>query len=122
MFINLLKVMISAKEEPDASVPPAMDGLLKVHKRIIEVNESASARPNAGVTVTTRLLVAGSQVGSLIGRQGATVKSIQEASNCIIHVSGTGTCNDIISFSSLINDVELEYNIYSFVHIDLLAR
>ncbi|KAJ8646473.1 hypothetical protein MRB53_008221 [Persea americana] len=82
-------VMISAKEEPDAPVPPAMDGLLKVHKRIIDVNETASARPNAGVTVTTRLLVAGSQVGSLIGRQGATVKSIQEASNCIIHVSGT---------------------------------
>lgn len=93
-------MIISAKEEPDASVPPAMDGLLMVHKRVIDGldNETANARLNAGVTVSTRLLVAGSQAGSMIGKQGATVKSIQEAANCFVRVLRTGAYNDIISF------------------------
>ena len=28
--------MVSAKEEPEAPISPAMDGILKVHKQIIE--------------------------------------------------------------------------------------
>ena len=28
--------MVSEKEEPEAPISPAMDGILKVHKRIIE--------------------------------------------------------------------------------------
>ena len=28
--------MVSKKEEPEAPISPAMDGILKVHKRIIE--------------------------------------------------------------------------------------
>ncbi|XP_043691153.1 flowering locus K homology domain-like isoform X1 [Telopea speciosissima] len=83
-------VLISAKEEPDASIPPAMDGLLRVHKRIVDGldGDVAHAPPNGGVTISTRLLVAATQAGSLIGRQGATIKSIQEASNCIVRVLG----------------------------------
>jgi hypothetical protein len=30
------KVMISAKDEPDVVLPPAVDGLLRVHKRITD--------------------------------------------------------------------------------------
>ncbi|KAL4573736.1 hypothetical protein LXL04_020552 [Taraxacum kok-saghyz] len=30
------QVLISAKEEPEASIPPAKDGLLKVHQRVID--------------------------------------------------------------------------------------
>ncbi|KAF6145764.1 hypothetical protein GIB67_016213 [Kingdonia uniflora] len=30
------EVLISAKEEPDASIPPVIDGLLRVHKRTID--------------------------------------------------------------------------------------
>lgn len=84
--------MVSAKEEPDSSLPPAMDGLLRVHKRIVDGldGDSSHAPPAVGGKVSTRLLVAASQAGSLIGKQGGTVKSIQEASNCIVRVLGAG--------------------------------
>ncbi|OMP11659.1 hypothetical protein COLO4_03736 [Corchorus olitorius] len=83
-------VMVSGKEEPDSSLPPAMDGLLRVHKRIIDGLEGDSSHGNmaAGTKVSTRLLVPASQAGSLIGKQGTTVKSIQESSNCIVRVLG----------------------------------
>lgn len=82
--------MISAKEEPVASISPAMDGLLRVHKRTIDGldGESTHASQNAGNTVSTRLLVAATQAGSLIGKQGATIKSIQEASSTTVRVLG----------------------------------
>lgn len=84
--------MVSAKEEPDSSLPPAMDGLLRVHKRIVDglEGDASHAPPGTGGKVSTRLLVAASQAGSLIGKQGGTVKSIQEASNCIVRVLGAG--------------------------------
>ncbi|KAK3036861.1 hypothetical protein RJ639_031479 [Escallonia herrerae] len=82
-------VMVSAKEEPDVSIPPAMDGLLKVHKRIVDVDTDPAHVLSVAVgTVCTRLLVAASQAGSLIGKQGATIKSIQDGSNCTIRVLG----------------------------------
>uniref|UniRef100_A0A6M2ES05 K Homology domain-containing protein n=1 Tax=Populus davidiana TaxID=266767 RepID=A0A6M2ES05_9ROSI len=83
-------VMVSAKEEPDSSLPPAMDGLLRVHKRIIDGldSDSSNTPPTSGAKVSTRLLVPAPQAGSLIGKQGGTVKSIQEASTCIVRVLG----------------------------------
>ena len=82
---------MSAKEEPDSDFPPAVDGLLRVHKRIVDGLEGDNANaPNMGGKVSTRLLVAASQAGSLIGKQGGTVKSIQEESNCIVRVLGSG--------------------------------
>jgi len=86
--------MISAKEEPDASISPAMDGLLKVHKRTIDGLDKDSAVAPPGNVVFTRLLVPASQAGSLIGKQGVSIKSIQEGSNCIVRILG-------ISFSHL---------------------
>ncbi|PIA31471.1 hypothetical protein AQUCO_04900046v1 [Aquilegia coerulea] len=83
-------VLISAKEEPDAPLPPAIDGLLRVHKRIADGLDSdlSNAPPNTAGTILSRFLVGATQAGSLIGKQGATIKSIQEASNCIIRVLG----------------------------------
>ncbi|XP_077224263.1 flowering locus K homology domain-like [Tasmannia lanceolata] len=81
-------VMISSKEELDASIPPAIDGLLRVHKHIVDGLDN-DAPPSGGGMVSTRLLVAATQAGSLIGRQGATIKSIQEDSNSIVRVLGT---------------------------------
>ncbi|XWS64720.1 hypothetical protein CRYUN_Cryun05aG0027900 [Craigia yunnanensis] len=83
-------VMVSAKEEPDSYLPPAMDGLLRVHKRIVDglEGDSSHAPTAVGTKVSTRLLVPASQAGSLIGKQGTTVKSIQESSNCIVRVLG----------------------------------
>ncbi|XP_015576569.1 flowering locus K homology domain isoform X2 [Ricinus communis] len=83
-------VMVSAKEEPDSALPPAMDGLLRVHKRIVDGldGDSSHASSGTGTKVSTRLLVPASQAGSLIGKQGGTVKSIQEASSCVVRVLG----------------------------------
>ncbi|KAM3326138.1 hypothetical protein P3S67_001264 [Capsicum chacoense] len=82
-------VMISAKEVPSLSIPPAMDGLLKVHKQIVDVDtDSANAPSGAGRPITTRLLVAASQAGNLIGKQGSTIKSVQDTSHCTIRVIG----------------------------------
>ncbi|XP_057439521.1 flowering locus K homology domain isoform X1 [Lotus japonicus] len=91
-------VMVSAKEEPDSSLPPAIDGLLRVHKRVIDGLENDSTHASSGVVakVSTKLLVPASQAGSLIGKQGGTVKSIQEASNCIVRVLGA---EDLPSFA-----------------------
>ncbi|CAM8969388.1 unnamed protein product [Rhodiola kirilowii] len=84
-------VMVSAKEEPDCSLPPAIDGLLRVHKRLLDGLDSDSAHvaSGGGGKISTRLLVAATQAGSLIGKQGATVKLIQEESSCIVRVLGT---------------------------------
>nr|POF06477.1 flowering locus k likey domain [Quercus suber] len=78
-------VMVSAKEELNLSHSPAMDALLRVHKRIIDVDtNSAHATSGAVGTIITR--VADTQAGSLIGKWGSTIKSIQDASNCTIRV------------------------------------
>ncbi|KAK6940721.1 K Homology domain, type 1 [Dillenia turbinata] len=78
-------VLISAKEEPDASISPAMDALLRIHKRLVNVECDSS---EAGATVLTRILIAATQAGILIGKQGSTIKSVQDASGCIVRVLG----------------------------------
>lgn len=95
LFSILVKVMISAKEEPDAPISPAMDGLLRVHKCIIDYTDgkAAQALPGTGNMVPTRLLVAASQAGSLIGKQGATIKSIQEATKSVVRILGMSALN-----------------------------
>jgi poly(rC)-binding protein 2/3/4 len=89
-MFSCLKVMISAKDEPDALVPPAVDGLLRVHNRITDGLDGESEQPQrgAGPVGPTRLLVPASQAGSLIGKQGATIKSIQDASKCALRILG----------------------------------
>ncbi|TKY62385.1 Flowering locus K-likey domain [Spatholobus suberectus] len=83
-------VMVSAKEEPDRPIPPAVDGLLRVHKQVINVDRDlADSTLAAGRSVVTRLLVADTQAGSLIGKQGSTIKSIQDGSGCTIRVLGS---------------------------------
>ncbi|XP_057874009.2 flowering locus K homology domain [Cryptomeria japonica] len=82
-------VMVSAKEEPEAAISPAMDGILKVHQRIIEgdaMGEFSRGQQAINGMISTRLLVAATQAGSLIGRQGATIKAIQESSGAIVRV------------------------------------
>ncbi|KAI3791272.1 hypothetical protein L2E82_04991 [Cichorium intybus] len=84
---NAFQVLISAKEEPYASIPPAVDGLLKIHQRVINADVDPT-HPPAGGTISSRLLVPATQAGNLIGKQGATIKTIQDSSNCIIRVLG----------------------------------
>jgi transcription antitermination factor NusA-like protein len=83
-------VLVSAREEPEATISPAMEGLLRVHRRVIEGSESETTTDGeiagGGGPVASRLLVAATQAGSLIGRQGATIKSIQDASGATVRV------------------------------------
>lgn len=82
-------VMVSAREDPEVAVSPAMEGLLRVHRRVIEGGDPESLDSeiaSGGVPVSSRLLVAATQAGSLIGRQGATIKSIQDSSGATVRV------------------------------------
>lgn len=81
-------VMISAKDEPDELISPAMDGLLRIHKRLTDGSDGESGQPqrSASNIGPTRLLVPASQAGSLIGKQGSTIKSIQDSSKCVVRI------------------------------------
>lgn len=91
LFPLCRQVMVSGKEEPESSLPPSMDGLLRVHMRIVDGLDGEASQAPPPSKVSTRLLVPASQAGSLIGKQGATVKAIQEASGCIVRVLGSGS-------------------------------
>ncbi|RYR74245.1 hypothetical protein Ahy_A02g008888 isoform H [Arachis hypogaea] len=82
-------VMVSAKEEPDRAIPPAVEGLLRVHKQVVNVDHNPPDASAASNQVVTRLLVADTQAGSLIGKQGSTVKSFQDNTGCNIRVLGS---------------------------------
>ena len=91
--------MVSAKEEPDCPIPPAVDGLLRVHKQVINVDRDlADSALAAGRSVVTRLLVADTQAGSLIGKQGSTIKSFQDATGCNIRILGSGALTTIVNY------------------------
>jgi len=92
--------MVSAKEEPDRTIPPAVDGLLRVHKQVVNVEPQSAdgGASGAGRTVVTRLLVADTQAGSLIGKQGATIKSFQDSTGCNIRVLGSGAPSSTVNY------------------------
>lgn len=85
--------MVSAREDPESAISPAMEGLLRVHRRVIEGADPESMDAEiapGGTPVSSRLLVAATQAGSLIGRQGATIKSIQDSSGATVRVLPAG--------------------------------
>lgn len=89
--------MVSAKEEPDRPIPPAVEGLLRVHKQVCNVDrDPADSASGAGRPGVTRLLVADTQAGSLIGKQGATIKTFQDSTGCSIRILGSGVFTCII--------------------------
>lgn len=83
-------VLVSAREEPEAIMSPAVDGLLKVHQRTTGLIEGVEGYPSTSVDfecpVSSRLLVAATQAGSLIGKQGAIIKSIQDTSGATVRI------------------------------------
>ncbi|KAJ6828327.1 RNA-binding KH domain-containing protein PEPPER-like [Iris pallida] len=81
-------VLISAKEEPEAEISPAMDAVLKVFKRLNGISDGGGdGTTQASVpTCSVRLLVAGSQAINLIGKQGSSIKAIQESTGATIRV------------------------------------
>eukprot|EP00850_Spirogloea_muscicola_P021021 SM000234S07881 [mRNA] locus=s234:7580:10861:+ [translate_table: standard] len=102
-------VLVSAREDPEAALNAAMDGLLRVHRRVLldgvvtaEADGASTGSGGMGPdatsflqqlpagAVTTRLLVPATQAGSLIGRMGATIKNMQDESGASIRVLPAG--------------------------------
>nr|XP_017246660.1 PREDICTED: RNA-binding KH domain-containing protein PEPPER-like isoform X1 [Daucus carota subsp. sativus] len=80
-------VLISSKEEVDAMLWPAMVAVIRLSRRINELPEGDEDYiESSAVSCCVRLLVPSGHAYSLIGRQGLTVKSIQEASGAAIQV------------------------------------
>ncbi|CAK9188003.1 unnamed protein product [Ilex paraguariensis] len=89
-FRPYVLVLISGKEDPDAQVSPAIDAVLRVFKRVNGLSpsegESMSLEAAGAAFCSIRLLVASSQAIHLIGKQGSTIKSIQEISSASVRV------------------------------------
>ena len=87
--------MIYAKEEPEAELSPAMDAVLRVFKRVNDVSDTGAdgttQESSTPATCSVRLLVAASQAINLIGKQGTSIKSIQENSGATIRIIARGT-------------------------------
>ncbi|GAA0173235.1 RNA metabolism protein [Lithospermum erythrorhizon] len=83
-------VLISGKEDPEAELSPAMDAALKVFNRISGLTSSDGTNPDVAIAgaafCSMKLLVASSQAIHLIGRQGSTIKSIQESSGAAMRI------------------------------------
>ncbi|ONK56367.1 uncharacterized protein A4U43_C10F7730 [Asparagus officinalis] len=83
-------VLIFGKEEPEEELSPAMNAVIRVFKRVNDVSDAggdgtaqASSNPTA---CSVRLLVPSQQAISLIGKQGSSIKSIQENSGATIRI------------------------------------
>ena len=84
---------MSGKEDPSLELPPAIDALVRVFKRVIGIADGAADGTQAAAApgvCAARLLVPGAQAINLIGKQGATIKSIQESTGATIRVISVG--------------------------------
>lgn len=87
-----------------------MDAVVRVFKRLNGISDAGAdgkTPASSGPPVcSVRLLVASSQAVSLIGKQGASIKSIQESSGATIRIITPGKCfthiYSAISFSQFV--------------------
>lgn len=80
-------VLITGKEEPESPLSPAMDAAIRVFKRVSGLSESENDSAATGAAFCSiRLLVASSQAMSLIGKQGSSIKSMQESTGASIRI------------------------------------
>eukprot|EP00899_Mesostigma_viride_P015437 jgi/Mesvir1/23895/Mv10680-RA.1 len=82
-------VIISAQDPADCTWSAAQEALFRVHKRVVEGDnpaEAAATTTEGGQTI--RLLIAGSQAGSLIGKGGEIIKMVREQSGANVRVLG----------------------------------
>lgn len=106
-MIFFFQVLISGKEEPDAEIPPAMDAVLRVFKRINGMSEGeddGAASASTGMC-SVRLLVASPQAINLIGKQGSLIKSIQESTGASMRVLTGGMCQVFLLNAYLWSDM-----------------
>lgn len=94
IFSIFFKVLISGKEELDAPVSPAMNAAIRIFKRVSGIGEGDDKGSAADVAAfcSIRLLVPSAQALTLIGKQGSTIKSIQESSGAGVRILPEGLC------------------------------
>ncbi|CAL4971697.1 unnamed protein product [Urochloa decumbens] len=82
-------ILVSATEEVEAELSPAMNAATKIFKHINGIEETNSYRTlsaSAPEICYVRLLVPAAQAVHLIGKQGVTIKSIQESTGATVKV------------------------------------
>ncbi|CAN6677680.1 unnamed protein product [Malus baccata var. baccata] len=79
-------VLISAREEPEVPLSPAMDAVIRIFKRVSGLTESEGSGAAGVAFCSIRLLVASTQAINLIGKQGSLIKSIQESTGSSVRV------------------------------------
>lgn len=103
------QVLISGKEETEAPLSPAMDAVIRVFKRINGFPENEGESIASVPFCSIRFLVPSMQAISLIGKQGSSIKSIQESSGCQVRVL-SGGMNEFTLSNSQLN----EFNLFHF--------
>ncbi|KAK8461856.1 hypothetical protein SEVIR_1G103300v4 [Setaria viridis] len=82
-------VLVSATEEVEAELSPVMNAAIKIFKHINgieEINSDGTLYASAPEICSVRLLVPAAQAVHLIGKQGVTIKSIQESTGATIRI------------------------------------
>lgn len=72
-------IIISSVDDPNDAIPGAQVALFEVHKRCVQSDD-----PEA--SVSTRMLIAISQAGYIIGKQGRTIGETKDASGAMVKV------------------------------------
>ncbi|PNX72677.1 poly (rC)-binding protein 3-like, partial [Trifolium pratense] len=94
-------VLISGKEDLEAPLSPAMDAVIRIFKRVSGLTETDDSNTASGAAAAAfcsiRLLVASTQAINLIGKQGSSIKTIQENSGAAIRVLSGGMLVAIVS-------------------------
>ena len=85
------QVLVSARENYDLELPPAVVALLKVHDRAVlggidDEDQQGRPPPPIPEMATAKLLIPQVQAGTLIGKGGNTIKSMQEQTRASIKV------------------------------------
>ncbi|XP_035823566.1 uncharacterized protein [Zea mays] len=82
-------VLVSAREEVEAELSPAMNAAIKIFKHINEIediNSDGTLMAPAPEISSVRLLVPFAQALHVIGKQGVTIKSIQESTGSTVRI------------------------------------
>ncbi|KAK1420876.1 hypothetical protein QVD17_22807 [Tagetes erecta] len=79
-------VLTSGKEEPELPLSPAMDAVIRIFKRINGFPENEGESLASVPFCSIRLLAPSMQAISLIGKQGSSIKAIQESTGCSVRV------------------------------------
>lgn len=78
----------------EAPLSPAMDAVIKIFKRVSGLSETDDNNATSGVAgaafCSIRLLVASTQAINLIGKQGSSIKTIQENTGASVRVLAGG--------------------------------